>query len=243
MNPSTFTKLGMNEKEAILYLACLELGSSTVLEISRRSHITRGSTYDLLEEMLEKGYVSKTDTEKHRLFTAIDPEKLYQTYQSNVRRFERSLPELKGLFHKSAQPKVRYFEGIEGVKQVYADTLTAKDLILNYANSKEIRLHWPAYDEEYIHKRIQKGIHLKGIAPDDEYGRKVKKEDKKSLRQTRLLSAQEFSFTNEINIYDNKVAITSFEGNMMGIIMESQEIADTQRDIFKMAWNFANKKF
>ncbi len=233
------TKLGFSEKEAKLYLACLEVGSGTVLQISKRSEIPRGSAYDILEEMLEKGYVSKIHKNKHIVFSAVDPEVLKDRFEDRVRDLEIALPELKGLFNKQSQPKVRYFEGIDGVKRVYEDTLTATTEILNYANSKEIRIHWSNYDNEYVKKRIKKKIFLKGIAPDDEFGIQVKKEDKKSMREIRLLSNKEFSFTNEINIYDNKVAIVSFQNEPIGIIIESQEIADTQRDIFKMAWAFA----
>ncbi|MBU0577314.1 hypothetical protein KJ742_06215 [Patescibacteria group bacterium] len=233
------TNFGMSKKEAQIYLACLELGSGTVMQISRKSGITRGSTYDILEEMLEKGFVSKIHHDRHMVFNSVNPEVLKKRYESNVRNFELVMPELVGLFHKHSRPRVRYFEGLDGVKRVYEDTLTSTTEILNYANSREIRLHWPAYDDEYVKKRIEKGVYLKGIAPDDEYGKKVKKEDKISLRKTYLLPAKEYRFTNEINIYDNKVAITSFRDELIGIIIESKEIADTQRDIFKMAWAFA----
>ena len=235
-------KLGFSEKEARLYLACLELGAGTVVELSRKSGITRGSAYDVLEEMLDKGYVSKLHKDKHMVFSAVDPELMKRRFEDRIRNFELALPELKGMFHKHSNPKVRYFEGLEGIKRVYEDTLTATTEILNYANSREIRIHWPAYDNEYVKQRIKKQIFLKGIAPDDEYGLKVKKDDRHSLRETRLLPAKDFSFTNEINIYDNKVAITSFHDEFIGIIIESQEIADTQRDIFKMAWAFAEMK-
>lgn len=233
------TDLGMTRKEAKLYLACLEIGSGTVMKISRKSGISRGSTYDILEEMLDKGLVSKIHKDKHMLFTAVDPEVIQKRFQSNVRNFELAMPELTGLFHKHSRPRVRYFEGIEGIKRVYEDTLTATTDILNYANSKEIRIHWPTYDNDYVKKRIEKDIYLKGIAPDDNYGKKVKKEDGASLRQTKLLPEKEYKFTNEINIYDNKVAITSFGNELVGVIIESKEISDTQRDIFKMAWAFA----
>lgn len=232
-------KLGFSEKEAKLYLACLELGSATVIQLSRKTGIARGSAYDILEEMLEKGYVSKIHKDKHMVISAISPEALKKRFEDRLRDFELALPELKGLFNKQSQPKVRYFEGIEGIKRVYEDTLTAATEILNYANSKEIRMHWPTYDEDYVKRRIQKNIFLKGIAPNDDYGLRVKKDDKISLRETRLLNSKNFSFTNEINIYDNKVAITSFKNELIGIIIESREIADTQRDIFKMAWAFA----
>lgn len=230
---------GFSEKEAKVYLTCLSLGPSTVLEISRKAELSRGSCYDLLEEMTEKGYVSKLHKEKHLIFSPVDPDTLLQRTEENVRKLELALPELKGLFHKHARPRVRYFEGLDGVKQVYLDTLTATTEILNYANSREIRQHWPNYDEEYVAERCEKGIFLKGIAPDDEWGQAVQRDDAKCLRETRLLSAQDFQFTNEINIYDNKVAITSFQNDMIGILIESDAIADTQRDIFKMAWGFA----
>ena len=46
----------------------------------------------------------------------------------------------------------------------------------------------------------------------------------------------------EINIYDDKVSIISFgEDELVGMIIESHEIADTQRAIFAMAWSFAGR--
>jgi len=235
-------KLGFSEKEAKLYLACLEIGTGSVIEISRKANIARGSAYDILEEMLEKGYVSKVHKDKHMVFTAIDPEVLKKRFEDKLRDFELALPELKGAFNKQSRPLVRYFEGLDGVKNVYKDTLTATTEILNYANSCEVRSHWPNYDDEYVKKRIKKQIFLKGISPDDDFGIQVKKDDSNSFRETRLLPKKDFTFTNEINIYDNKVAITSFKNGLIGIIIESQEISDTQRDIFKMAWAFAVDK-
>lgn len=234
-----FTRIGFTQKEAHVYLACLELGSGTVLQISRKADVTRGSCYDVLQSMLERGLVSKIEGDRGLHFSAVDPDILLKRTEQNVRELELALPELKGLFHQHARPKVRYFEGIEGIKRVYLDTLTATTEILNYANSKEVRHHWPTYDEEYIQLRYKKGIFLKGIYPDDELGQRVKSLDGACLRETRLLSSKEFRFTNEINIYDNKVAITSFESELIGILIESKQIADTQREIFKMAWAYA----
>ena len=233
------THLGFSEKEARIYVACLEVGEGTVMKLSRKSGITRGSTYDILEEMLDKGYVSKVHKDKHMVFSPVNPEILRKRYEERLRHFELAMPEFIGLYNKQSRPKVRYFEGIEGIKRVYEDTLTASTDILNYANSQAIRNYWRDYDAEYVRTRAQKKIFLKGVAPSDEFGRKVKREDRDSYRETRLLPENEFRFTNEINIYDNKVAITSFSNELIGIIIESKEIADTQRDIFKMAWAFA----
>ena len=56
----------------------------------------------------------------------------------------------------------------------------------------------------------------------------------------RLIPTEKFNFTNEINIYDDKVAIISFKEELIGMIIESTEIANSQRAIFDMCWDFAN---
>jgi len=54
-----------------------------------------------------------------------------------------------------------------------------------------------------------------------------------------LVSPEKFDFTNEINIYDDKVAIISFKNELIGMIIESTEIANSQRAIFNMCWQFS----
>ncbi|MEK7173090.1 MAG: hypothetical protein AAB740_03875, partial [Patescibacteria group bacterium] len=76
--------------------------------------------------------------------------------------------------------------------------------------------------------------------PNDEYGRAVAAGNKTSYREIRLVTTKEIIFANEINIYDDKVSIISFgKDELIGMIIESKEIANTQRAIFKMAWAFA----
>lgn len=231
--------LGFSEKEASLYLACLELGDPTALELSRKTGIPRGSVYDTLEEMCKKGYVNQLEAGKHRVFVGEDPKLIYKKHQENLKQLNKALPELSGLFHGHEKPNVRFFDGIEGVKRVYEDSLTASTEILNFSNSAQIRVHWPTYDVDYVQKRIEKKIFLRGIALDDESGRAVQAQDDWSFRKMFLIPSKDFHFTNEINIYDHKMTIVSFGSSPMGVIIESQPIADTQRDIFKMAWTFA----
>jgi len=63
----------------------------------------------------------------------------------------------------------------------------------------------------------------------------LKKNDEQ-LRETRSVNADQFSFTNEIDIYENKVAMFSLQGERIAVIIESESIARTQRMIFELAW-------
>lgn len=233
--------IGLTEKEAHVYLACLELGSVVVSEISKRAKINRVTTYDILEKLIQKGFINFITKHKIKYFDATKPDFIFDETKRKFDEFKKALPDLKRLHGETPHPRVRYFEGIAGIKAIYSDTLTSKTEILNYANSKEIRQFWPNYDEEYVAKRAKRKIFLRGIAPDDKEGRKVQSENKKYHRQIRLVPERKYDFSNEINIYDNKVAIISFNEGLIGIIIESKEIADTQRVIFKMAWELAKK--
>jgi sugar-specific transcriptional regulator TrmB len=233
-------QLGLSEKEAAVYIACLKCGQSPVSVIAKKAQYNRVTTYDILERLNINGLVSFCVQNEVKHFSPVSPETVLRNFQQRAREFEKALPELRSLQKKQGKkPKVRYFEGVQGLKMVYEDTLTASTEILNYSNSKIIRDYWPEYDQEYVPLRTGKKIFLRGISPFDEYGLKVQAENQKNHRNIRLVSSKEFHFTNEINIYDDKIAICSFQDEPIGIIIQSKEIADTQRDIFKMAWKYA----
>ncbi|MFH1284435.1 MAG: helix-turn-helix domain-containing protein [Candidatus Peregrinibacteria bacterium] len=233
------THLGLTEKEAKVYLSSTEVGTAPVSTIAQKAGINRVTTYDILEKLKQKGLVSYFTKKKIRYFTSTKPETLLEEFEKRTNDLRTSLPKFKRLTGETSHPRVRYFEGLEGIKAIYADTLTSKSEILNYSNSHEIRKQWPNYDKEYVAKRAKKKIFLRGICPKDAEGKIVHKEDEKYHREMRLVPPEQFSCTNEINIYDDKVSIISFKDELIGMIIESSEIANSQRAIFNICWQFA----
>ncbi|MBU2524327.1 hypothetical protein KKG71_03990 [Patescibacteria group bacterium] len=232
--------IGLSEKESQIYLACLELGNATVGQIAKKACINRVTAYDILEKMLTKGLVNLANTNNKTFYQATDPEALVHEFERKISSLHESLPALKRLKGDTPAPRVRYFEGLEGIKTIYEDTLTSRTEILNFANSAEIRKSWPNYDTEYVANRIEKKIYLRGITPDDPIGITVVNNNFNSHREIRLINKEKYNFPNDVNIYDNKTAIISFaENNPIGIIIQDESIANTQRSIFEMAWSFA----
>jgi len=237
---NVLTNVGLTPKESKVYLASLEIGPAPASDIALRAKMNRVSTYDVLKKLLRRGFVSALVQKRVKTFTATPPELLRQDIRKKYMDLKEALPELHRLQGSTSHPHIRYYEGLDAVKKIYADTLTAKTEILNYADSKSIREFWPSYDTDYVKERVKRRIYLRGIAPLDQHGRQVAAENEKKHREIRLVKAGPFSFANEINIYDDKVAIVSFSQNeVMGMIIESPEIASTQRAIFMMAWEFA----
>ncbi len=233
------TGIGLNDKEAKVYLACVQNGTSVVSKIGSTAGINRVTTYDILDKLKQKGLVSFFTKKKTKYFTALDPETVLEDFEKKTNELRTSLPKFKRLSGETSHPRIRYFEGLEGIKAIYTDTLSSKTEILNYSNSSEIRKQWPNYDSEYVAKRAKKKIFLRGVAPKDSKGLTVQNEDKSYHRAFRLINEENFNFTNEINIYDDKVSIISFKDELIGMIIESPEIANSQRAIFEIVWQFA----
>ncbi|MDO8648522.1 MAG: hypothetical protein Q7R81_01940 [Candidatus Peregrinibacteria bacterium] len=238
--------IGLTEKQTALYLSGLQIGTAPASDYAKTAGMNRITAYNTLEELVSLGYFTTVKNVRAKSYAPVAPEYLALEARKNAEALDHALPELKSLQRaKYRKPHVRFFEGWEGVRHVYEDTLTTKGELLNFANSSVVRKFWPLYDEEYVAERVKRGIHLRGISPDDATGRKVHGEDRERVREIRLVSAKDFDFKNEINIYDHKVAICSFDSglrgdsDMFGVIIESKEVAETQRQIFEMAWRYA----
>ena len=69
-------KLGLTEKEVRVYLAGLELGPSSVLNIAQKAGLARPTTYEIIKSLENKGLFAETKQKKKRYFVAQSPERI-----------------------------------------------------------------------------------------------------------------------------------------------------------------------
>ncbi len=239
---SALKDIGLSEKEATVYLALLSLGRGTVAQIARKAKIQRTTGYDILDSLTTKGLASISGKKPRQEYIVEPPEKITTYLQSIIKENQQHLidaqkivPELKSFHRTSDRPQVRFYEGKQGLRDVYEDTLTAKEKIRACANVADMHKALPDYFPEYYIRRSKKHISIDAIIPSNEYGAERKQHDAQELRTTALIPENEYYFSPEINIYDNKVMIASWKEEL-GIIIESKEIADAMKTIFKLAW-------
>lgn len=246
IDPQTLlADFGLNPKESAVYLACLALGQAGVTRISDEADVPRTYVYAILEKLLDTGFVSKVESKSKDCYSAVDPDNIYASQMEKMERFEHLLPTLHSLSKRSkTRPRVQFFEGEAGVMSAMNDSLRIpKDSeILSYSSGEGINLPDKQFQIEYIHKRVERRIRVRAIAPDTPHTRFYTDQDAKHLRETRLVAPETFPFTaNEINIYGNKVSMISFESEMVAVVIESGSITNGQRAIFELAWKGAGK--
>ncbi|MFA5927074.1 MAG: helix-turn-helix domain-containing protein [Patescibacteria group bacterium] len=233
------TDLGMRPQEAKIYLAALKLGQSTVSTIAEDAGIQRTFAYDILKDLMDKAIVSEVEIRGKKHYSAVSIEQFKKIQEEKFKRFESAMPELKVLEKTVGdRPKVRFFEGREGLKTALYDTLQQKEgsEIISYATAEGFYTKEPEFSAAYIKDRVAKKISARSIVVDTPETRKYTNKDTEQLRTSRFVPADKFPFTNEIDIYGNKVAILSTQGEIMAVIIESESIAKTQRMIFELAW-------
>ncbi|EKE12103.1 MAG: Transcriptional regulator, TrmB [uncultured bacterium] len=243
---NSLEKLGLSKKEARLYLISLETGPATVAKLAQKSGLKRGTIYEFLGEMVEKGLLEVSISGKRKLYSGTEPKKLQKIIDRQKDILESLLPDLSLLTSTGPnKPKIKFYEGKEGILKAYYEILDLPDgsEVIGFATLGEIYKIFTRSDvDKYVKKRAAKRIKEKLIMPTDEYSESHSQDNKKEWRETLLIPRSKFFITNEINVYQNKVAIVSLGEEKVAVIIESQQIADTQRAIFNLIWNNLRKK-
>lgn len=246
-------EIGLAVNEARIYMELLSIGHQPVSVLAKRLGFNRTTTYSLLKSLSKKGFVAFYNKNNFKIFVANDPNclisyvdrkcRIYDNYRSELLLL---VPKYRAIMEEFAfqKPTVTYYEGLEGVKYVMYDALNAKGNCFAYlCMHKWFSSGLTDFLLEYKDFRIAtKQIPLRAIVPDTPEVRAFFENnyDKKNkLTQVKYLSDHECHklFENEMNIYDDKVAIINLErGQEFGVIIKSRQIAAMQKSIFQLAW-------
>ncbi len=244
MQKSQLIPFGLTEKESEVYLALLNLGSANLYNVAQKTGINRITLPDVLDSLLSKKLIRVSIIGKRKFFVPEAPEVIKQLLKDKVTSFDSLLPQLLMEMNKgSVKPKMEYYEGVEGIKKVFRDSLSTKDkMMLGFSGigaltskSKTLLNFW---EKEYIPKRKKIDFNVKLIIPDDEMGKYFKKMDKTHLRESRLLPASQYNFECEIHTYDDITAFISYTaGEEFALKIKSAPITNTLQMIWKIVWN------
>lgn len=228
---------GLNDKEAKIYLALLSINRATAYYIALKSGLKKPTTYVILEDLVKKGFVLKIPQDKKSLYMAKSPQDCFSIVQEKIDEAREILPELMAIQKKDDKVSVSYFEGLEGLKEVYRDTLKYPKEFLAFGSENMADVLGNEWMDEFIGDRIKKGIAVKAIVPKtDYYEKNLLEKDSQQLRTMKFIDPTEFPFSVEIDVYgDSKVSLISARDSVATII-ESEDVHKTMRSIFELLW-------
>lgn len=238
-------QIGLEEKEAKVYLAALELGPASIQHLTKKSGIKRSTVYEMIKNLKGMGFMSETAKGKRKLIVAAEPESLKRGLKEKERLLAEIMPELKSLSNVgSVKPKIMFYEGRDGVKEIYYDTLKAKRKMAYWVSPIQSIVEYLGEDFliKYVDERTKKGIWIKSLHITSKKFANYKYLNpatyEKTLRKVKF-TPPDINISNTIAIYDNKVAIISSQKEGLGFIVESEEYANTMKIFYNTLWNIS----
>lgn len=232
--------MGLEEKEAKIYLALLELGEAAILAISKKSGIKRPTTYVVLRALEEKGFVSRVLKGKKTLYAPQHPKKLITEAELRLKELQEVVPQLESLVGKAGdKPRVMIYEGKERLDQAYDEMFVTEGEMLFIGSIALSKEGFPRTFRKYQYKGASLEFRTREISVDDQAGRKSAKEFAGPYHEVRFLPKNFKPFESDLGIYGNRVLISSYKKEYFVVVIESAEIAQSFRTMFEMMWQAA----
>lgn len=229
--------LGLSEIEAKVYLACLELGTDSVLEIAKKAGVKRPTCYLSLDNLFDKGLVTKVQKKSTTLYSAQDPKVLLNKFREKITNFEDLLPYFSAKFAKGPKPKIRFYEGKEELWNVYTKILfPAKEIYFFGTDVEKIYEIFPTLFDYWLKNYLPKYNRTMEIVSYDSVGIKYAKTRPKN-QNVRIMPKDLPVFADSV-ITENKLFIVSLD-NLFGVLIESEDLAKTYINFFMLAWGSA----
>lgn len=242
MNVQILEDIGLTKVQATAYICLVDNGTLTAPALATRIGESRTNGYKVLDKLVELGLATKQEHNKKYTYAATSPTALEQFVRSQaeqVRTKERQLSTelphmLDYFFARSERPSIRYFQGKEGLRQIFADMLqTGRDIYL-LRSPDDINFYDEAFFAEFRKKRALLGINTYALTVDVPTATHDLEADFQNKFHRTWLDPKAYTAPVEWNIYGNKVALTSYGEEAMGIIIESPQIAESFRQVFQL---------
>jgi sugar-specific transcriptional regulator TrmB len=255
MDISPLKEAGLTDGETRVYLALLELGTSTIGPILEKSGITRSIIYRILEKLTKKGLVSYIIKEKTKYYQAAQPNKLLdyvesreKQLQQNKSKIQEIMPQLILKQKLAKKSEANIYEGFKGLMTAYENRylkLKSGDEVVLYGLPPE----QPGFHHAYWKKNHQKLSEL-GIKCRMLYHPDVTDENLKDRNSYKLCEARRMPFNIEspswVMVYKDVTMIAIPQGELpFAFEITSQQVADSFRNYFEWFWKqsklFKNK--
>lgn len=229
--------IGLSTGETKVYSAILDTGISTINIIHQKTGFERRTIYDIINKLIEKGFITYTVEKGRRTYQCAPPNKLKEKIderKEELNKFEKIIPRINRIY-TSSKPKIKseVYRGKEGIKAIFEDMLSYKDIYFiggGWYIVKELPFYWPHYNE----KRIKLGVKWYNLVRHELRKRKIPEE---KLMSVKFLPEEFSGSPSVVFIYGNKVVNVLWSEEFFGFMIESKEIANNYKKYHKYLWD------
>jgi sugar-specific transcriptional regulator TrmB len=236
MDTTIFEDLGLTNAEIKVYLALIDLGTSTAGPVLDKTRLQNSVVHMTLHKLVEKGFASFIKKGKIKHYQATDPKNLLKIIDDKKRILEEMLPVLLARQRPGEKQVAEIYEGFKGFKAMQYEFIKGakKDdeylFFSFYAKNPDDFENVYNFYNKFSMERKKLGIIDKGIVPSD-----IK--NKLKGRNIRNLLFVDFPVLTNISVFRDKVILTPWEDSQISFLIQSRQLADSFRQYFYSIWN------
>jgi HTH-type transcriptional regulator, sugar sensing transcriptional regulator len=241
-------EIGLTHSETAVYIALLELGSTTTGPIIKKAQIPQGKVYVILDKLINKGIITYTIKEGVKHFQAKDPHAILAWYERAEKDFMdkkdkllKMMPLLKAKHKESSYDKqVEIYEGFNALKILYDSLLDIDKELMTIGNTPKIPEQLEGFLLGWHKSRIGRNIPSRFIY-GTERRLQAKNREKMKYTQVRYLDLPVSpTWTTVVDDYVITVSFTELK-NLTCFLIKDKNIADAQKSYFEILWKQAQK--
>lgn len=230
--------IGLTQKESAVYMSCLELGQDSITHIAKKSGIKRPTVYLILESLQARGLINTVTKGKRTFYGGEEPQKLIGLLAEKQRSLQTVLPFLEALNNRrSEKPKVRFYEGKEGVLRIYEEMFEEKEMRF-WGSMEVVSKEFEEVIRWFTKISDTKKIRVFDLLTDTPRDRAYAKRVKRPGYEIRFFP-KDLTTALDTMIGETKISLNAFSPEPYGIIIESKAIADSMRSLWELAWRGA----
>jgi HTH-type transcriptional regulator, sugar sensing transcriptional regulator len=236
MDSKQLEKIGFSKNESKIYLSLIEHGPLMAGAISKKTQINRRTTYDTIERLIEKGYVSYSIEANRKVFKAVNPSIIIDKLEEKEREAKKIVPDLQKLFDQTKEnADAEIYRGRKGIRSILFDILKEPSYDVFGSNIfPDILKH-----DFLIFQKKKKELKIKSRMV---VNKSVKKHPmfKETSMKCRFIK-DEFSSPTSTYVYGNKIAIIILSPLMVGLVVENKSVATSFKNYFETLWGVGEK--
>lgn len=238
-------EIGLTEGEIKVYLALLEIGTTTTGKIIKKSKISASKVYLILEKLSQKGLISQVIKQRTKYFQAADPKRIIDYLSDKELALGEQKENIKKLLpalwtkQQKSESGAEMYQGLGGIKTMFYSILN--DLKkgeeyyvigagLGFQNNEIVQLML----KEYHSKRAEKGIFANLLYNFELYP--LTKELRFKLCKIKPMP-QELTTCTQIMIFADKIFLILWKKDPLGFVIKDLELRDSFKKYFDSLWS------
>ncbi len=225
-------QIGFGDKEADIYLALAKLGKANIAELMKKISVERRTIYDVLERLMQKGWVSYYEENKKKYYVPVKPELILEDLEHKKQEFKEIISKINLLKEKPSLTNVEIYKGVKGLKTIGLEILKSKSMHYSFGNIAPLMLNsvYAPLMKNFLETLEARKIKEKVIYTKGEQIKKIKGGQYKAINKESVPPTPTI-------IYDDITIQYIYTDPLTIIKITSSDIAKTNKKYFEMFWN------